>query len=192
MTECFDPEVRDFLPDLVHGRLGEVDTATMLAHVEACDSCAAELALLREVRASAPLAPPIDVARVVSALPVPRVVTVPVETPARRSSIVPTLRVAAVAAMLLFGGFVANDIRSRNDEPPVATVAQAQPARESAALKEKVPASETAQGSLSLVAGVQDLTDAQIETLLSELNELETLPSAEPDQAVIPIDVSGE
>jgi anti-sigma factor RsiW len=192
MTECFDPEVRDFLPDLVHGRLGEVDTATMLAHVEACDSCAAELALLREVRSSARLAPAIDVAQIVSALPAPRVATVPIEAPARRSSMAPVLRVAAAVVVLVLGGLVANDVRARNDAPAVTTVAQSQPARESVAITETVPAIEPAAASLSLVAGVQDLTDAQIETLLSELNELETLPSTEPEQAVIPIDVSGE
>src|SRR5688500_6636940 len=104
MTECFDPEDRDFLHDLVHGRLGEVDTATMLAHFEACDSCAAELALLREVRASVPVGPAIDVAQIVSALPAPRVVAVPVEAPARRSSLFPALRVMAVAAVLIVGG----------------------------------------------------------------------------------------
>ena len=176
MTECFDPEVRDFLPDLVHGRLGEVDTATMLAHVEACDSCATELALLREVRASAPIAPPMDVDRIVSALPAPRVAPSQAELPARRSSLFSTLRVAAAALLLLGGGFVANDLRTGAEEPVVTTVAQAEPA----------------PSSLSLIAGVQDLTDAQIETLLSELNELETLPSSEPEQAVLPIDVSGE
>jgi anti-sigma factor RsiW len=197
MTECFDPEVRDFLPDLVHGRLGEVDTATMLAHVEACDSCGAELALLREVRASARLAPAIDAAQIVSALPAPRVAAVPIEAPARRSSPGSMLRVAAASVVLVLGGLVANDIRSRGDESSITTVAQTQAAPESVSMTEKVTAAEAPkagapEASLSLVAGVQDLTDAQIETLLSELNDLETLPSAEPDQAVIPIDVSGE
>jgi anti-sigma factor RsiW len=192
MTECFDPEVRDFLPDLVHGRLGEVDTATMLAHIEACDACASELALLREVRASAPIAPSIDVTRIVSALPAPRVAPAPVEAPARRSSFFSTLRVAAFAALLVGGGFVANDLRTRTTEPAITTVAQSELAGESVAVTKGVPAVETAAPSLSLVAGVQDLTDAQIETLLSELNELETLPSAEPEQPVIRIDVTGE
>ena len=191
MTECFDPEVRDYLPDLVHGRLGEVDTATMLAHVEACDSCAAELALLREVRASAPIAPRIDAVQIVAALPAPRLVTVPVEAPARRSPIVSMLRVATAAAVLVVTGLVVNDVRSSNDESAL-TVAQRVPAVESVAIAESVASPEPAVASLSLVAGVQDLTDDQIESLLSELNQLETLPSAEPEQAMIRIDVTGE
>ena len=176
MIECFDPEVRDFLPDLVHGRLGELDTATMLAHVDACESCAAELALLREIRASAPIAPSIDVAQIVSALPAPRVAPSPVEKPAARPSRFASLRIAAFAVVLVGASLVANQLRAPVARPPAAAVARVAPEG----------------ASLSLVAGVQDLTDAQIETLLSELNNLETLPSMEPEQAVIPIDVSGE
>src|SRR5688572_2248674 len=105
MSECFSPEVRDHLPDLVHGQLGEVDTATMLAHVEACDACAVELALLREVRASAPLAPSIDAGRIVASLPAPKVApSVEVPRPAARSGAWKLLSIAAVIAIAAVAG----------------------------------------------------------------------------------------
>jgi len=70
MIDCIDEGVRDSLPDFVHGKLSELDRATLTAHVEACDACSAEVALLRAVRSSASMAPAIDVARIVASLPV--------------------------------------------------------------------------------------------------------------------------
>ena len=182
MSECFSPEVRDFLPDLVHGKLGEVDTATMLAHVEACEVCAAELVLLREIRASAPLVPSIDAGRIVASLPAPRVApSVEVPRPASRSgawkllSLAAVIAVAAVAATQLDRGSVST---------PVARVTQAPVIVEAV-----TPAATNAGGapSLALVASVQDLTDDEIETLLTELDQIESIPSAEPEAASIGI-----
>src|SRR6476646_7099815 len=71
MNDCMNAEVRDALPDLMHGRLSDLNTVTMKAHVETCADCREELRLLEEVRASAPLAPRIDVSTIVAALPAP-------------------------------------------------------------------------------------------------------------------------
>ena len=175
MTECFDPEVRDYLPDLVHGRLGEVDTATMLAHVEACESCARELALLREVKAAAPVAPKIDVGAIVSALPV---VSVPAPAaPVRRNFTL--LRLVVAAAVVISGALVLN---TQSDVMP--RLAQAPERAESASrVTASAPvASEAA--SLSLVSGVQELTDEQIETLLTQIDDIEAIPASEPDQSL--------
>jgi len=70
MIDCIDEGVRDALPDFVHGKLSELDRATLTAHVEGCGACSAEVALLRAVRSSASMAPAIDVARIVASLPV--------------------------------------------------------------------------------------------------------------------------
>ena len=179
MTECFDPDVRDYLPDLVHGRLGEVDTATMLAHVEACESCALELALLREVRAAAPVVPRIDVDAIVSALPV---VSAPVPSaPARRTFTF--LRLAVAAAVVITGALVLN--RQSEIMP---RLAQAPEQAESASrVSAQVPVADPAASEampLSLVSGVQELTDAQIETLLTQLDDIEAIPASEPDQSL--------
>src|SRR5688572_15066444 len=60
--------MRDALPDLIHGRLSESDRAVVTAHVESCVDCCAEVELLREVRASAPQAPPMSAERIASAI----------------------------------------------------------------------------------------------------------------------------
>ncbi len=71
MTECMNAEMRDALPDYLNGTLDSARTAEVRAHVAACDECAAELELLRVVAASAPSAPPMDVARIANAIPTP-------------------------------------------------------------------------------------------------------------------------
>lgn len=179
MTECFDPEVRDYLPDLVHGRLGEVDTATMLAHVEACDSCTRELALLRVVRAAAPAVPRIDVDAIVSALPV---VSVPAPVaPVRRNFTL--LRLVVAAAVVISGALVLNrqsDIMPRALQAP-------EKAESASRAASPVPVAVSSAGeaaSLSLVSGVQELTDEQIETLLTQLDDIEAIPASEPDQSL--------
>src|SRR3954462_1441635 len=58
--------LRDALPDLLHGRLSTLDTATLSAHVESCAECRAELDLMRQVRASGVIAPKINAASVSS------------------------------------------------------------------------------------------------------------------------------
>lgn len=50
MTECHRTDVRDMLPDLLHGRLVADDRALVERHLAACAACAAELALLGRVR----------------------------------------------------------------------------------------------------------------------------------------------
>lgn len=176
MTECFDPEVRDHLPDLVHGRLGEVDTATMLAHVEACESCARELALLRDIKAAAPIAPRIDVDAIVSALPL---VSVPAPSaPVRRNFTL--LRLVVAAAVVISGALVLN---RQSDIMP--RLAQAPEKAESVSRAQVPAASAPAEAtSLSLVSGVQDLTDEQIETLLTQLDDIEAIPASEPDPSL--------
>jgi anti-sigma factor RsiW len=69
MTMCTDKEMRDLLPDYVHGHLDAARAAEVREHVASCSECAAELELLNEVVASVPLVPEMDVDRIVSALP---------------------------------------------------------------------------------------------------------------------------
>lgn len=71
MTECRNPELQDLLPDYLSESLGDVDRTRVAAHVSACAACSADLALLRQVRAAPLRAAPIDVARIVAALPLP-------------------------------------------------------------------------------------------------------------------------
>lgn len=186
MTECPYPEIRDSLPDLLHGRLGEVDTATLTTHVESCAACRAELALLREVRASAPLAPRIDVERIAAALPVRCVV---VAEPSRQPLGIrsPVWKFAAAIAIAISGGLLVQE-RGGVDgvaAPSNTVAASSLPAEaEGGSTRVEAPAIE-GEGSLSLVAGVHELTDDQIESLLVELDAIEMIPSEEPEQGMI-------
>lgn len=184
MTECFSPEVRDFLPDLVHGRLGDVDAATLAAHVEACDACAREVALLREVRQSAPIAPSMNIDSIVAQLPVAALhtnVVAPSRAGLMRGGSV-IWKVLAAVVVVLTGGVVANRVGVQPD-----AVAGSAPVVVGAPTVQAIAAPVINGSSLSLVAGVADLTDAQIETLLAALDDVDAIPSLEPEQAVITV-----
>ncbi len=72
MRECVTADVRDVLPDLAAERLTGTDRARVVAHVAACPACAAELELLRSARRVLTRdARPVDVHRIVVALPAP-------------------------------------------------------------------------------------------------------------------------
>lgn len=210
MTECNNEEVRDALPDLLHGRLGEIDRVTMTAHVDTCPDCRAELELLRTLRAAAPLAPGIDAARVVSLLPSGTVASRPAPVMRRTA-----FKVAAALALVLAGTWAFVAARRGDNVPAVASSVDASGGKQAAspvgiastpsvrAANPEFEGSErrsvAAQGSadrsdasLSLVSGIKDLSDDQIELLLAGLDEIETIPSAEPQPLGIGMDEIGE
>ncbi|MEO7368434.1 MAG: zf-HC2 domain-containing protein [Gemmatimonadaceae bacterium] len=214
MTECMNVEVRDALPDLLHGQLGDLDRATMKAHVESCADCRAELALMEHLRANAPLAPSIDVSRIVVALPPPvksakqRLAHI---APPRQPTRMSMLWKVAVASALIVGGMLtfsktrapvssgpavatvapspstAGDIAPPTLAPAPKQVASARPPA-SVAVKEVVAISTTG---LSLTGGLQDLTDAQLEALLKDVDKVEGLPNAEPEPISVSVDGNG-
>src|SRR5512140_1830353 len=65
MNDCPNADVRDLLPD----RLDEAARAMVESHLEGCADCRAELALLRDVRASLRRAPALNVAAIAAAIP---------------------------------------------------------------------------------------------------------------------------
>jgi hypothetical protein len=213
MNDCMNAEVRDALPDLMHGRLSDLDKVTMRAHVETCADCRAELALLQEVRASAPIAPRIDVARIVAALPAPmpsaadQLVASAPGTTRRTSSMM--WKMTAVAALLVTGSLTFATARRTAVAP--ATMASTAVAAQSSASRVAAPVAATvavgssapakvvaAAGSpvkssvgLSLTGGVQDLSDDQLESLVNGLDNVEAMPSGEPEAITISVDEDG-
>jgi anti-sigma factor RsiW len=71
MTSCANDTLRDLLPDRAAGRLAPADRAAVDAHLTSCASCRAELALLGAARRALPAPPPMNVGRIVAALPAP-------------------------------------------------------------------------------------------------------------------------
>jgi hypothetical protein len=104
MNDCANAGVRDRLPDLLHERLDAHTRAAIVAHVDGCVDCRAELELLRGVRGMlARQAPRIDINWVAEALPKPpaRVLS---RDPAPQRRIWTDWRVAAAVTLLVAGG----------------------------------------------------------------------------------------
>jgi hypothetical protein len=81
MNDCGNAEMRDQLPDLLHGRLDESAYAVVTAHIETCVDCHEELELLRAVLSMAHArTPKIDIAAIVRALPTPSQIAIVAET----------------------------------------------------------------------------------------------------------------
>jgi hypothetical protein len=136
--------MRDSLPDFVHGHLDAVRMAEVRAHVAECEECAAEVELLSHVLASAAPVPPMDVARIANALPLPtrhgfllhRGSGVATDTEARSVAPAtstrhstwanPFVRIAAVAAIVTAGGL--SLLVGRDVLRPEAQVGQTAPA----------------------------------------------------------------
>src|SRR5215216_4378181 len=185
MRDCPSAEIRDLLPDFASGSLKGEARARVDAHVAQCADCAAELELLRAVRRLGRDVPPVDVARIVAALP-----PAPRGRGPRRFAI---WRVAAAVAVLAGGAAAVRVVREGSMSagvgaestaalPPTATtattvapsppgdsgrqVAVAAPRSDSPRLRQ--PAAPAAPG-MSLAGGVSDLSDADVESLLAEL-----------------------
>ena len=210
MNDCTNAEVRDALPDLMHGRLSDLNRVTMMAHVETCADCREELRLLEEIKASAPLAPRIDVAKIVSALPVPMPTVagqLVAAAPARgRRPSSALWKMIAVVALLATGSLTFATARRQAVTPaPTSSVAApvTSPPSQSPALSHIAVAPAPAKvvalvenagkstSGLSLTGGVQDLSDAQLESLVKGLDNVDALPSSEPEPMTISVDEDG-
>ncbi|HMA20516.1 MAG TPA: zf-HC2 domain-containing protein [Gemmatimonadaceae bacterium] len=206
MTECINTEVREALPDLLNGRLSALDTATMNAHVEACAECRAELELLREIRASR-IVPRMDAARIASAIAPYAGASVVTPQHAGRSMIsrFGVLRIAAAAVFVAAGGWALStshywpDSRAVVGEPvvaaspPAATAAASEPAVSVVTTQPAAPRASagTEVASLSLVGGTDDLSDADLETLVSDIETIDAMPAAEPQSVTVTVDDMG-
>ena len=103
MNDCSNAEVRELLPDLLHGRLDARTRARVVAHVDGCADCRSELELLRSLRGSLDRATPrVDADRIVAALPSPASVR---PTQHRRAwRVLSDWRIAAAVTFIVAGG----------------------------------------------------------------------------------------
>jgi hypothetical protein len=219
MNDCVNEEMRDALPDLIHGGLDATRVAEVEAHVASCAVCATELELLRAVVASAPAVPTIDVGRMVAGLPTPTRQGFLLHngggkpaTPelARRSPTFwsrPLMRIAAAAAIVSAGGLsllVGRDVLNPETQvgPPRTRVVTAnKPAApvvpQSAAVAASVApqasgrqVSSVAGAGMSLAGETQELSDEHLATLLNDMEGMDGMPSAEPEIVIPAIDDS--
>ena len=212
MTDCPNAEIRDLLPDLVHGRLDAAVRADVERHVRDCDECAAEVTLLRELRSAFRGAPKVDVAAIVAAVPAYR------SSGGRswigwRAAAAITVLVAGGSSVVVFqrGGTalvdtarsapavmpgvvtpapqVALPVQARAAAPmESATVAVARPRIESPATRQQpVPAVRATPGRELAVGGgsLNDLNDRELASLLKDIESLDGLPTVEVDNAAL-------
>ncbi len=102
MSDCSNAEIRDLLPDLLHDRLDAPTRARVVAHVDGCADCRSELELLRSLRGTLDRGtPPVDVNRIVAALPTPASVR-----PSRHRGwrVLNDWRIAAAVTFIVAGG----------------------------------------------------------------------------------------
>jgi len=199
MTDCPNAEMRDRLPDLLHERLEASVRAAVMAHVDECDDCRAEMALLRESRIV--LSPEV---RAVDIVAISRVViekTRPQVTARARRSPWTDWRIAASIALLLVGaGSAALVVRARERPSRVAALVDSQAvapnaaspavvAAQPAAPSESAPAAASAE--LSAAAPVGDLSESDLRALLSELDQIDAVPATEPEQVNVRVSLPG-
>jgi anti-sigma factor RsiW len=187
MIDCPNGDIRDLLPDLLHDRLSPSERARVEPHVASCEPCRAELALLRDLRATMGRTPLIDVASIAAAIPAYR-------APVRRTWT--GLRAAAVIAAIAVGGtsiaLVQRESSTSNGqslsrirrEPTTAPLPNHDSVASNSAAK--TPSAGVAptvtrpaeHEELAMGNGaVNDLTDRELATLLSEIESLDALPS---------------
>lgn len=200
-TDCSNIEMRELLPDFLHDALSPSERARVEAHLATCAECAAEHALLKSARrAMAGLrVPRVDTAGIVAALPRPMPAALQRRTVARRSPML--FRLAAAITFISLGGISVAIARTYFGEAPVTSVDSVMTWRSDPALGAPTLASADTPRAASPVAGlsvhpsINDLGDADLESLLGELDLIEAAPLAEPESTpggrALPVAISG-
>lgn len=195
MTDCPNVAMRELLPELLQDALTDAERAEVEGHLATCEDCAAELALLGSARRAmrAVRVPALDTASIVAALPRPSVhrpeSRSTVRTEGRRSS--SFFRIAAAVTFVSLGGMSLAIARSYFGTSPAAIVDSAisgesaqqaalQAAPPLASADTPITRNATARA-MSVHTALGDLNDAELESLLSELDQLEAAPLAEPE-----------
>lgn len=245
MRDCPNAEVRDLLPDLVHGSLDAARCAEVEAHVAGCEECTAELALLRTARLALLRTPAIDVGRVARAATGPTL-TLERSTPRRglrlarasegprlhRDALPPSVRRAgwswtrwrAAAAILVVAvgtTTVVSELRNDGTQPGMASAPAAVESSGLGVLPAHAHDSGTAAGAgavasatpshaaaerpaatalpsagdrptVAVAAGMAELSDAQLQALLQDIDQLDALPSPEPESLMPAVGAGGE
>lgn len=166
MRDCLNAEMRDALPDLMHGSLSPRRLVEVRAHVDACDACRAELDLLERVRSSV-RAPAVGVDRIVGGLPQYRP-----QPGWRRAVDAPMLRAAAVI-VLLAGGAA---LFFRSDRSP-ARITGVDSGGHQAPAPVELAVGET----------FADVSDSALVSLVEAMEDLDAVLSEEPESMTVPL-----
>ena len=161
MTDCSNADIRDRLPELVHGRLGGESLVAVRAHLVDCSPCRDEVLLLERSRAVLIFATPrIDTAAIAHALPSPRFQARQRHFDWRIAAAIAVLAVGGGSSALMYDGWGSS---KGSDTIALATSSVA-----------------GGDGSeLPISSDLSGLTDEQLRTLVGSVESMEALPSAE-------------
>lgn len=169
MRDCTNAAMRDALPDLMHGTLPPDKRAVVRAHLDGCDACRAELALLARVRDAVPT-PTMATDRIVSSLP-----GYERQPSWKRVAGRAAFRIAAAVVLLAGGAWLA--LRD-NGPTPQRIVADS--------TTRVAPAAE-----LSLGETFADVSDSALVALVEAIDDLDVTLSEEPETISVPLAPAG-
>ena len=190
MTDCQNVTMREALPELLHGRLADGERRLVEAHLVECVDCTDELAILEAVLASAPT-PAVDVTRIAMAIPSYRAVADAESQVDSRSGVIPmrpragwasdwssrSARLQLAAALAIAAAGVSTiAVVKHNGAQQHASVAAVGAA-----------ATTRADQGVALVA-TADLSDAELATLIKDMDSMQALPPAEPEPIAPAVD----
>ena len=159
MNDCQDVAMREALPELMLGALPPGDRVRVQRHVDGCDDCRSELAIIRAVHGSSHAAVVevtyADVSRIAAAIP-----------PYRRQKSRIRKVYLELAAACLIGAVGISTFAVRNSGTSASPVAS-----------HAAPAAATG---LALV-NTADLSDAGLAQLTQDLDRLQALPTVDPE-----------
>jgi anti-sigma factor RsiW len=189
MTDITHDDIRDTLPDLLHDNVSADRRRAVEDHLRGCAECAAEMRVLQMVQTAHSFAPMIDAVKVSSAIPPYARIPLAAPQPTTR---VWRMAVASAAVVLLAVTLVlrSSSAPASAGAPAVAVAsAPAQPAGVNAAQPVvSVPsvgapkaALQPPKRELQVAATLDGLSDGSVARLVSEIDALDGLPSAEPE-----------
>ena len=197
MNRCTDSDIRELLPDLLHGTLAANARGRVEAHLATCGECREELDVLRTIKTAAVFAPRIDVDLVVRQIPPYRTVVPVTERPVRTRAV--SWLVAATMAIVVIGGgslvlmkpkivndprAVASTERPSAPNPAESTAASSRIPAAGATGKTSVVSAPPHPRALALAANVDDLSDGDLRQLMNDMNRFDALPASEPEPVI--------
>lgn len=208
MNDCANADVRDLLPDLLHGRLSGSVRASVEAHVAGCADCLDEVALLRDVRGSLGVTPAVDLRAIRAAIPAYRTSARPAWAGWRAAAAIAVLVAGGASVAVISRGpsvavAVGNSsaVASVGGNTAVAsapalpvgvangestTVATRPDAARPTVQRQGSPTAAASGGELALAEGsLTDLSDGELAALLRDLESLDGVPTTDVDAAVI-------
>jgi len=192
MNKCTEIDIREMLPDLLHGKLDASARARVEAHVASCEECTEELEVLRTVKSAAVFIPPIDVDRVVRQIPPYRVIVPAAQAPAR-TRVVSWLVAASLAVVVLGGGSL---LMIQQKPSAQRVVIHDGPDQQRASSRLMVPkrvptvaqkppvVPEPRPHALAMATGVDGLSDGNLRQLMSDMDHFDALPTTEPEPVI--------